>query len=237
MRILTILILLSTYIVFNSCNSKSKKTNYPKILIMIDFTLSIKNDIEHYKTNIQKIINQLPQGSHVVIGKICETTEASFKPIVSEKLLVYNFITDSDLDIDDANDTIKKRIINLVYKEFDESELYKNTNIISSLKLINNVFPDSGKKYLFLFSDMLHSYIDFNLEKQKIDDKFIEKTIEKLKKEDMLPDLTNVKIYVVGAKAKDDYTYNQIKKFWQRIFNECNAQLVHYSYSIINLEF
>ncbi|MCX7861366.1 MAG: hypothetical protein N2449_00015 [Bacteroidales bacterium] len=219
-----------------SCQSEKPIKDYPNVLIMVDFTYSVSDAFQHYEENLIKIVNKLPEGSRIIIGKIKETTEATFVPLIDATFPTLNYLTDNELDFKDKTDSIRNYIISTMKEEFENPTIHRSTNVLSSLNLAKELFPGAKNIYLILMSDMLHNSIDFSLEKSKINEKFIDKTINMLKEKEKLPDLSNVKIYVVGARAEYDDRYSQIKKFWMRVFKETNAQVLSYGHSLVNID-
>ncbi|MCX7955477.1 MAG: hypothetical protein N3A01_09875 [Bacteroidales bacterium] len=225
-----------TFLLAN-CSGEFKNTQPPYVVIFIDFSKSVKNDLTFYKTNLFKIIDKLPQGSKVIVGKIKETTMATFVPMVNVTLPTFNFITDSELDVQEEMERQKEMIKKEIELSIDSAKLADQTNIVSAFILAKELFKNSSNSYLFIFSDMMHSYEDFDLEKTNISDEFITKKINELNKQNKIPDLSNVKVYLIGAKSESERKYFKIKKFWEEYLKVTKCELIHYGYSLIDVEF
>ena len=73
----------------------------------------------------------------------------------------------------------------------------------------------------------------YNFERENLTDARIETMIAELKKKQLVPELSGVKVYVVGACMKGamaNEKFNQIKKFWLRYFKETGASLSEENY-------
>jgi hypothetical protein len=82
---------------------------------------------------------------------------------------------------------------------------------------------------IFILSDMQEDKPNFRIPKLKLDDKMIQKVIEQDKKEDLLPDLKNSTVTIIGINAPDEEKLIQIKKFWQKYLTEAGAKEVKFT--------
>jgi hypothetical protein len=57
-----------------------------------------------------------------------------------------------------------------------------------------------------------------------------------LKRQDRLPRLDGVEVYVAGARAPTEEQYRAVKKFWFRVFEETGIQVKSYGYSLLNFK-
>jgi len=208
----------------------------PNVLVMVDFSLSARQDLPEYQKHLYVILNEMPPNSRLVVGKIVETTEATFNPFIDERFPDENFWTTNPDDVAEEKDSIRKRFDARCEEAFRSPRLSQRTNIVSALSLVNQVFPTAKRRVLILLSDMLHSSTDFDLEKDAITDKYIEDTINMLKRQGRLPRLDGVEIYVAGARAPTEERYLAVRKFWLRVFQETGAQLKSYGYPLLNFK-
>ncbi|MCS6805507.1 MAG: hypothetical protein RMM98_16015 [Acidobacteriota bacterium] len=206
------------------------------VLVMVDFSVSARPDLPDYRKYLSVILNEMPADSRLVVGKIGETTEATFDPFINETFPDEDFWTTNPQDVADEKEAIRKRFETRCEEAFQNPTLSPWTNIVSALSLVKQVFPDSKRRVLVLLSDMLHSSSDFDLEKVNITDEYIEATIDRLKREDRLPRLDGVEVYVAGARAPTDERYRAVRKFWGRVFEETGVQLKSYGHTLLNFE-
>jgi hypothetical protein len=214
--------------------AKKASVEAPRVLVMVDFSLSARSDLPKYQEYLRVILNEMPPNSRLVVGKIVEKTESEFEPFIDETFPDENFWWTNPLDVEEEKKSIRERFDTRCEEAFRNPRLSPHTNIISALSLVNQVFPDSKRRVLVLLSDMLHSSTDFDLEKAKITDEFIETTVDMLKREGRLPHLEGVEVYVAGARAPTEERYRAVRKFWLRVFQETGVQLKSYGYSLLN---
>ncbi len=228
------LILLCAVVLFFGCDRA--KVEAPSVLVMVDFSLSARQDLPKYQEYLDVILNEMPPNSRLVVGKIVETTEATFDPFIDETFPDENFFLTNPYDVADEKDSLRKRFKARCEEAFRNPNLSPRTDVVSALSLVNQVFPTSKRRILVLLSDMLHSSTDFDLEKANITDSYIENIINMLKRQDRLPRLDGVEVYVAGARAPTEKRYIAVKKFWLRVFQETGAQLKYYGHSLLNFK-
>lgn len=220
-------------IALGACNGE-KQAPPPSVLVMVDFSQSAKDLLPDYQTFLIEISSKIPPEGRLVAGKILKTTEASFDPFIDITFPSENTLTEAEFDIRDRRDSLQRQMQRKIESSFAKPLFSPGTNIVSALSLVRQVFPNSPRPVLVLLSDMLHSSSDFDLEKGAITDKFIDDTLARLQQAGRIPDLKGVAVYVAGATAKSDERYNQIKKFWEKLFAQSGAELKSYSHTLLN---
>jgi lysophospholipase L1-like esterase len=139
----------------------------------------------------------------------------------------------------------KEAILNKVKEVlFNETREVPSTKIMDALQLAERVFKTHkrDKKILVLFSDMVEESEYYNFKRENLTQKRIEQIISQEKAKGRLPDLSGVKVYVVGAAAG---SYEKmpsekifgLQNFWLRYFKECGADLAKERYGGPLLEF
>lgn len=116
----------------------------------------------------------------------------------------------------------------------------KKTKILDSNQLAERVFKSypNPRKILVVFSDMLESSEKGNFDKQKLTADLSAKTIDGERKNSRLPDLSSVKVYVVGAQTGGAAnTFNDIENFWIVYYKACGADLAKENYGAALLRF
>lgn len=206
----------------------------PQVLVMIDFSISARHFHEDYKRYMNAVVTEMPANSRLVAGKIVESPEATFKPMLDVRFPDENFWTTNPEDVKEEKDILRKQISTAIDSVFQKTELSPYTNIISAVSLLSQTFPKPGRRVLVLFSDMLHSYTDFDLERDQITDEYTSRLLRLLKERGRVADLQGVDVFVAGAYAPTEERYRAVKKFWERFFQESGANLKSYGHSLMN---
>ncbi len=227
------LLLFCAVILCVGCNKKDA-VEAPRVLVMVDFSLSARQDLPEYQKHLRVILNEMPPNSRLVVGKIVEKTESEFAPFIDETFPDESFWWTNPEDVKEEKESIRKRFDARCEEAFRNPTLSPYTNIVSALSLVDQIFPNAKRRVLVLLSDMLHSSTDFDLEKATITDEFIETTVDMLRKQDRLPRLDGVEVYVAGARAPTEERYRAVRKFWLRVFQETGAQLKSYGHPLLN---
>jgi hypothetical protein len=114
------------------------------------------------------------------------------------------------------------------------------TEILDSLNVADTIFHDEKErqKILVMLSDMIEESKEYNFDKNKMTDEYINKVIGSRQKNNLMPNLAGVKVYVAGASAADSDKFRAIQAFWARYFAESQADFSPYRYghSLINFE-
>jgi hypothetical protein len=114
------------------------------------------------------------------------------------------------------------------------------TEILESLNIADTIFHDEKErqKILVIFSDMIQDSKEYKFDKDEITDEYINKVIAHRQKDNLLPNLTGVKVYVAGASATESNRFRAIETFWARYFTKSGADFSphRYGHSLINFE-
>lgn len=218
-----------------SCGGNVKQPP-PSVLVMVDFSESAKPLLPDYKKFLGEILSKVPAHGRIVVGKIQKTTEASFEPFVNRVIPGDPGLMDVEEDVRDQQRALQRTIQLAIDSVFGNPTFSGGTNIVSALRLVKQVFPQSDRRVLVLLSDMQHVSSEFNLEKAALTGNFVEETLGRLQQAGRIPDLKGMAVYVAGATAKTDERYNQIKEFWDRLFAQSGAELKTYSRTLLNFE-
>ena len=96
---------------------------------------------------------------------------------------------------------------------------------------------EKRKKILVILSDMLQDSKQYKFERYKINNKYIANVIQSQKRQNLIPNLSDVKVYVAGASAANSKKFRSVKKFWARYFSESKADFSSHRYGHSLLEF
>lgn len=226
----------------------SKPNPYKVIVVLLDLSESTnKPDIRTlYINSFKKVLNRISNGDSLFVAPITEKSILELNFIVEESNIAPSKVTfDTNLRLrrkleKDAAEELKRKKEE-IYKRVEEilsrqiRKVYR-TDILSSLNMVDErIFRthDDQKyiKMLVIMSDMVEDSEVYNFEKQPLNMSKIGEIIQKRKEINLIPNLINVKIYIVGANAISVEKYNDIKKFWYLYFKESGALLLEENYS------
>lgn len=235
-------------LIFMGCQTKEERSDR---VIMALFDLSESTATPAMRTayiNGFKEIIKSVRGGDVIIG--ASITERSIQqldlPIMFE-CPVFKPTTDNTLLRKGEEEEFKKKLISAKEEQIrkieelllglDGKPKIMKTDILSSLVLASNIFRryQDRRRILVIFSDMIEDSESYNFERLNLNANKIKEIIEKEKSESRIPDLSGVRIYVVGAQARTQEKYNSIKKFWAEYFKETGAELVDYASAFLGL--
>ena len=233
------------------CNGKNGPENQSNKIVCVLFDLSettnTKQIREKYLEDFNSILKSLTYGDAIAAALITEKSLSEMDLSMNYEFEQFNPGTDNTMIINAKRkiaasllQTKKDSIIKVV-----DTILLKPkrkimwTEIIASLGVAERIFKTfpQDRKILIIFSDMIEESSFANFQRKQINKNWINSFILKQKKENFLPDLKNVKVYVVGAQASSTKKYNNIKKFWFSFFKETGAKLLPQNYGAALIRF
>jgi hypothetical protein len=192
-----------------------------------------------FKEAFEKIYKNLRQGDRVVVGTITNRSYIDFRPTVDEEI-PKKTVWDNRLQFERNLTNSKEKIRREVNKLLSQKQGTLLTEILDSLNIADTIFHDEKErqKILVMLSDMIEESKECNFDKNKITDEYINKVIGSRQKNNLMPNLTGVKVYVAGASAADSDKFRAIQTFWTRYFTESGADFSshRYGHSLINFE-
>lgn len=259
------LLLIPTLTILFGCDKADEKikgllNHDPKpqsktVVILTDLSGSTQKLRTHYEENIANVIPAINHGDVFIVAKITASSVTEpelpvkaefpeFVPLdkfnrkVDNELMVRNLRKEADGQL-----TAKKAELTQKLKD-KNSFLYRNdkimnTDIMSSISLASKIFNSfkRDKSVLIILSDMIEDSGPYNFDKIKLSKNNIGSIIEKAKSDNKIPDLTNVKIYVIAAGTKTSDKFKDVQDFWERYFKEANAVFSTSNYSNTLLNF
>ncbi|MBW2706614.1 MAG: hypothetical protein JRD84_09940 [Deltaproteobacteria bacterium] len=98
----------------------------------------------------------------------------------------------------------KKDIQTEVEKLLSRRRGTPHTEIINSLNIADKIFHNEKRqKILIILSDMIQDSKEYNFERVKVTNQYTSQIIRKRQKQNLIPKLDSVKVYVAGASAVD----------------------------------
>jgi hypothetical protein len=192
-----------------------------------------------YKEGFEKVYQDLREGDRVVVGAITGRSYIDFKPTVDE-IIPKKTVWDNRIQYETKLTNSRKKIRSEVNRLLARKQGSSLTEILDSLNIADTIFHDEKErqKILVIFSDMLQDSKEYNFEKDKITEEYINKVITYRQKNNLVPNLSGVKVYVAGASAADSDRFRGVQTFWARYFAKSGADFSphRYGHSLISFE-
>jgi hypothetical protein len=221
---------------------KSEKSpQIPRLIIIFVDMSDSANQARHTvcKEAFEKIYRNLRQGDHVVVGTITSRSYIEFKPTVDEQI-PKKTIWDNRLQFERNLTNTKEKIRRETDKLLSRERGTALTEILDSLNIADILLHDEKErqKILVILSDMIEDSKEYNFDRDKITDEYINSVISHRQKNNLMPNLTGTKVYVAGASADDSNKFRAVQKFWAHYFTESGADFSphRYGHSLINFE-
>lgn len=227
-----------------SVDAFGKPENSPEnprlIIIFVDMSDSANQARRTVcKEAFEKIYQNLRQGDRVVVGTITSRSYIEFKPTVDEEI-PKKTIWDNRLQFERKLSSTKERIRKGTNKLLSRERGTMLTEILDSLNIADIIFHDEKErqKILVILSDMIEDSKEYNFDKDKITDEYISNVIGYRQKNNLMPNLIGVKVYVAGASAVDSNKFRAVQTFWTRYLTKTGADFSphRYGHSLINFE-
>ena len=191
-----------------------------------------------YRNAFEKIYENLQQGDRIIVGTITGRSYIDFKPAVDAEIPKQS-IWVNRIAFEQNLAKTKKDIKTEVEKLLSARRGTPRTEIINSLNIADKIFHNEKRqKILIILSDMIQDSKEYNFDRVNVTDDYITKIIRDRQKQNLIPKLNDVKVYVAGASAADSRKFRSIEKFWNRYFVACGADfsLHRYGHSLLEFE-
>jgi hypothetical protein len=173
-----------------------------------------------------------------MVGTITSRSYIDFKPAVDAEI-PKNTIWVNRIQFEQNLTKTKEKIRREVGRLLSRKRGTQWTEILNSLNIADTIFHNEKRqKILVILSDMIQDSKEYNFTRVKITGKYINKVIRYRRKHKLIPNLTDVKVYVAGASGADPNKFRSIEKFWARYFAESGADFSRhrYGHSLISFE-
>jgi hypothetical protein len=210
------------------------------IIVLVDMSGSTNRARRTvYNKAFEKIFESLGQGDRIVVGTITSRSFIDFKPVVDEEIPEESIWVNRiqyEQNVARTQKNIRKEVNRLLSRK--RGTPY--TEILNSLNIADTIFHNEKKrqKILVILSDMVQDSKEYKFDRVKVSSRYINNVIRQRKRQDLIPDLSDVKIYVAGASASDSKKFRSIEKFWSRYFAATGADFSthRYGHSLIEFE-
>ncbi len=223
----------------------SKKETCVCMLIDISQSTQKKSVRQNFSRAAHQVVQSLAPGDAFVAGlitqmslsepKFCAKYEfKKFQPPSHNSL--YDRLPKKlfDLRVKSIKDSLTQLIDSTL---FNFNTRVKETEILGATRVAARVFQSYRypNNVLVILSDMIEDSKYYRFNKIRFTPKTITRLIEKEKEKGRLPDLTGVRVYVVGA--YEEKPYESLRDFWMAYFKACHAELRPENYGAILVAF
>jgi hypothetical protein len=217
----------------------NKKKSSPRVIVVLVDMSGSTNKARRtvYNEAFDKIYANLQQGDRIVIGTITSNSYIDFKPVVDaeipkQSIWVNRIQYEQNLSKTKAH--IRKEVNGLL----SQRKGTPYTEILNSLNIADTIFHnEKRKKILVILSDMMQDSREYRFERLRVSNSFTRQVIRQRKRQNLVPDLTEVKVYVAGASATDSKKFRSIERFWAEYFAASGADYSTHRYGHSLLEF
>ena len=241
------IVVLSNMMLLSSVEGKSdsfwkfgkEKKNPRVIAVFVDMSGSTnKARRTVYRSAFDKIYENLQQGDRIIVGTITGRSYIDFKPAVDAEIPKQS-IWVNRITFEQNLAKTRKDVQTEVEKLLAQKRGTPRTEIINSLNIADKIFHNEKRqKILIILSDMIQDSKEYNFDRVNVTDDYITRIIRDRQKQNLIPKLDDVKVYVAGASAGNTKKFRSIEKFWNRYFVECGADfsLHRYGHSLLEFE-
>lgn len=221
-----------------SASTAAEPEGGTEYVVFLDLSQSIRSDDRALMKGAltDQIVPTLEAGDRLLIASISDRTLTGFHPLVDETLPsmpAFSGWTDNLLkykkqakEVETQVPLVKKRINKEIVTIFKRPQGSMQTDILSSLLLTEKLFHNESRhKVLVLMSDMIEDYAPYRFQKVAWTPDATGAMLDGLQKDNMIPDLSGVCIYVAGASADSPARAGQIAAFWQDYFKRARADM------------
>ena len=208
------------------------------IVVLVDMSGSTnKARRTVYNQAFDKIYENLQQGDRIVIGTITSNSFIDFKPVVDAELPKQS-IWVNRIQYEQSLAKTQKQIRKEVDRLLSRKKGTQYTEILNSLNIADTIFHnEKRRKILVILSDMMQDSREYRFERVRVTDSYTRNVIRQRKRQNLVPDLTDVKIYVAGASAANSKKFRSIERFWAKYFDASGADYSTHRYGHSLLEF
>lgn len=234
------LLALSALCLLTGCprSPEATESTGKEVVIFVDFSDSIRGD-NHLLLlqDLQRaIVPTLSAGDRIVIAPINDKTFTGFHSIVevtfpdkpafdgwTDNLLKHNQeVKRVDAEVARLKEEIGAKITGM----FKGRTPSQQTDIFSSILMAQKLFNQQRRqKVLVLMSDMIVDYPPYRFERIAWTPEKTAEILSDLRTKGMIPDLSQVCVYVSGVTAASADQAGSIARFWQEYFEQTNANL------------
>lgn len=180
-------------------------------------------------------ISKKKSGERLIIGAI--TGKAGDTRSLMDRVKPENSFTESAMKLRKKRNLFKNCIDNSLEEFIQETESHKNSAILETLKFVSEVFRSNSakQKRLIIYSDMIQNSQALSFYGKRIKlfgkptNKSPETFIAVLKKNHMMPNFKDTKVFIAGTGGTvSDQRALLVERFWRAYFKDSGAELRFY---------
>ncbi len=208
------------------------------IVVMVDMSGSTNMARRTvYRNAFEKIYENFQQGDRIVVGTITGRSFIDFKPVVDAEIPKQS-VWVNRISFEQKLSKTKENIKNQVEGLLSRKKGTPHTEILNSLNIADTLFHNEKRqKILVILSDMVQDSKEYNFDRVKVTDAYTANIIKHRQKNNLVPNLKGVKVYVAGASADEARKFRSIEKFWNSYFKVTGADFSTHRYGHSLLEF
>lgn len=206
------------------------------VVVFLDRSGSTDIDREVYSKAMDEVVSSLTAGDRLILGPITASSVRDFVANIDFRfpppLPKRNPLTDRELDhrkglaaraAEDSTRLAQLRSdIDVVLAMPSDAQ---STAILETLAIAEDIFSAADNRGILIFlSDMIETS-KYNFNRTRLTPEFIERETAKLEEARLMPDLSGVHVYVVGAHADPPEKQANIEAFWQAFFRAAGARI------------
>lgn len=235
-----IVVALSAVCLLAGCtrSSEATKSTGKEVVIFMDFSQSIRGDNRALfeEDLLKSVVPSLSAGDRLVIAPINDRTLTGFHPLLEvtfPEQPVFDGWTDNRLkhieevkNVDEEVKRLREGIEKKIPEIMNIRSRSQKTDVFSSILMAGKLFDHAPRqKVLVLMSDMIQDYPPYRFEKITWTPEKNQEILSDLLAKGMIPNLSEVCVYISGASAATAEQAGDIARFWQQYFKRANANL------------
>ena len=232
----------------SSAEVATKVPTTKTVVVLLDKTASIRDQNGVFKDALTRIVASLRGGDKFRLAEITGSSEDDFSFIVSENIPAppkYNMLSDNKtaydhtMKVDKATRiAIRKSLAQKVRIELRKTPKAMSTDLFGAINTVGLYLSNKSdtKKILVILSDMIEEDNHGHFQRIKWSDKKRQEILTRETNLGLVPNLTGVSVYVVGARSPRISTTQNIRFFWTEYFKATHATLLpqHYAHSLLS---
>lgn len=212
------------------------------VLVFVDLSGSVKaEEWRTYSETYKSLIDTLKAGDRLVLSAITDRKLTDFQPFSDKKLPKTGVKLN---DKEKAKEVTKEMLAD--WESIKQTKPSASTNILDMFNIAQQFFEhdsDRKERWIVVLSDMVEENKNVNFMKTTLTPENISAIISKRKSQNLLPELTGVKVFVAGAGlssnsskmngVSDAEMYMRVKQFWFSYLKQVGADISDNSYGKI----
>lgn len=228
--------------------STGQRANNACVLVLFDQSVGMQSTRDRYAADFAKVVAKLEGGDTILGDVITEDTHKTASFPIDQDIPRFDALNDDELGYKAKLAKARKDLL----KKADEllASRAANSDILSGFLLAEKVFGGerglaAKHRVLIVFTDAIQQTPEYDFTAlAEYSDEEIARIISAQKKQSRLPDLSGVRVYIVGVNAMADPHASMapektawVERFWLSYAAATKASLdkADYSPSLINL--